>query len=289
MQRKQQKTWLHRQSGESRHDSGDVVTTLLIIAAFAIAAMVVINFITIIFTEDTSTTENPVAESNTPAEPVNLQPLVTTLTVAIILGAVFFAVSFIVRKVKALQEQKHIQKTKHSIQMQEWDIVKNRYQELLETVASYETDITKAIKYPAMNDVQEEATAVMMQSLRKARDVFDTVERVQNSYEDEALFEKFSTAVNTFAVDVDHAKSNAKSVALSKLSNHDRKDLNQIRLLLKHASNESNPDQLRHDYMARMKTIVDRINERNTKQIIPVKILTTLEHSTLRQLTGSTV
>lgn len=289
MQRKQQKTGLHRQLQKSHSDSGDLAITIIVISGFAVFGILVIYFLISLFIEDTNTTEIPVAESNTPAEPVNWQPLVTTLTVAIILGAVFFAVSFIVRKVKALQEQKHIQKTKHSIQMQEWDIVKNRYQELLETVASYETDITKAIKYPAMNDVQEEATAVMMQSLRKARDVFDTVERVQNSHEDEALFEKFSTAVNTFAVDVDHAKSNAKSVALSKLSNHDRKDLNQIRLLLKHASNESNPDQLRHDYMARMKTIVDRINERNTKQVIPAKILTTLEHSTLRQLTGSTV
>jgi carbonic anhydrase/acetyltransferase-like protein (isoleucine patch superfamily) len=103
--------------------------------------------------------------------------------------------------------------------------------EVEEKIASYETDIVKIIKYPVMTDRTNSFTQEMIFALNVANRFIDNIES-----------NEFKNAVITLEKSFLAAESNALKIALTNLSETDRKKTETAKNLLAVASNEGSTE-----------------------------------------------
>lgn len=104
--------------------------------------------------------------------------------------------------------------------------------EVEEKIASYETDIVKIIKYPVMTDRTNAFTQDMVFSLNVANRLLDDIDS-----------DEFKNAVIALEKSFLAAESNAVKIALTDLSEADRKKTETAKNLLAIASNEASSEQ----------------------------------------------
>lgn len=109
-----------------------------------------------------------------------------------------------------------------------------KYQDILESIDSYASDIVKIIQYPAMTDLTDTHTAEMMFALKQAE--FES----EFSHDGE-FFRAVSDLERKFLV----AESNARKLASSLLSEAGRKKTEQAKDLFSLACNDASPEQER--------------------------------------------
>lgn len=102
------------------------------------------------------------------------------------------------------------------------------YNEVLEGIASYETDIVKLIKYPIMSDRTDPYTRNMVKCAKDA-----------DYYASEPESDNFSDAVRALEDAYFAAESNALKIASTSIPEEDRKKMEKAKVLLALAANES--------------------------------------------------
>lgn len=226
----------------------------------------------------TSVTPEPAPAPAPPAEPINWQPLITTLVVVIILGALIAGIVFAVKQFNKYRAITSKTKAELDTKTQRWDTVRERYQKVLSQIATYETDLSLAIRYPAINDPLERPTADMLEVLEEVEVLMAGIPDTGVGGDDElldALTQKVTKLSTRFA----YAENHAKRIALSKMSDTERKDFEQARHLLDQVSDPGNPEKMRVMYAERLKKVVQRINDRHSVPVIPTKTVVELEKS----------
>lgn len=107
----------------------------------------------------------------------------------------------------------------------------NIYHELLDSIASYETDIVKIIKYPVMTDRTDALTREMVVAMNNAK---------RNSEKPESA--DFKDAVRILENAFLTAESNARKIAATALSEEERKNTEKAKDLFRVAANEASTE-----------------------------------------------
>ena len=106
------------------------------------------------------------------------------------------------------------------------------YNNIMQELASYETDIVKIIKYPMMTDRTDPHTRAMIMAVNKAKRYMDTP---TGRHFKDAVFKLESTFLS--------AESNALKLASTKLNGNEQKRVQKAKDLLAVASNEASTEQ----------------------------------------------
>ena len=105
------------------------------------------------------------------------------------------------------------------------------FNEIMESIASYETDITKIIQYPVMTDRKDAYTRAMVSACNKAK-----------RYLSEPESKEFQDAVADLEEAFLTAESNARQLAATLLSDADRKRTEKAKDLFRVAANEASSE-----------------------------------------------
>lgn len=161
--------------------------------------------------------------------------------------------------------------------------------EMYAVIASYETDVSKAISYPAFNDVGNRAVSTMFKQLRKCERALSEInlERDKNGRfsGDKSLVSGFVDKVDELVIDVESAKAEAERIAWSDVSESERSDLKTAQGLIAHASDPANTEDMRATFYAQLRRVVNRLN--NTRKIIPTPIVGEIEKASMLLLEAS--
>lgn len=160
-------------------------------------------------------------------------------------------------------------------------------------IASYETDISKAITYPAFNDVSTPEVSVMSKQLRRCHRVLSDINAItdrkgrlpEDSAEAHSLVADFVRQVDDLVIDTEAAKSAAERIAWSGVSEVEQSDLKQAQGLMAHASDPANTDDMRANYYRQLKRVVDRLNRSRT--VVPAKIVGEIEQASMLLIESS--
>ena len=106
------------------------------------------------------------------------------------------------------------------------------YNNIMQELASYETDIVKIIKYPMMTDRTDPHTRAMIMAVNKAKRYMDTP---TGKHFKDAVFKLESSFLS--------AESNALKLATTKLNGSENKRIQKAKDLLSVASNEASTEQ----------------------------------------------
>lgn len=150
--------------------------------------------------------------------------------------------------------------------------LKERYDGLQEKIADYRMKMGLAIRYPVMNDPRDEFTANMLKALKTA----------ENSVNSHATV--YQKAVDDLELAFQQAEYNARTIALKRVSDADRKDFVLAQNLLKHITDYATTQKLRVNYANKLKQVIQQINERNNIEIIPNDSTQELEQHTRLQI-----
>lgn len=145
--------------------------------------------------------------------------------------------------------------------------VKQDYADALARVASYETDFDKALRYPAFNDVTVEETATMVKHMRTCRHHADSGSSVDANV--------LKDAVDELWVAVLAAERRAKKIALTGVTDEERKGLEQAQKLLVQIRDHGNTEEFRATLYDQLRRVVNRINA--TDDVVPTKIVAEIE------------
>lgn len=220
-----------------------------------------------------------------PAEPIDWQPILVIISIAVaaavltVIGT-FFVRSYTKRKFLLLQKQQVEQE-----KALQWNALRNVFNESLQTVFNYETTLSLALKYPAMNNSKDEYTAEMLRAVKTAQELNEAVQPSGIGGSDE-LMKSYREAVNHLDRKVKSAELNAQKLALKFLSTEQRKDFELAASLLTHASNDGTPDRVRVNYLDRLKTVIERINERSVGNLVPAKTMKVIEKLETKEITA---
>lgn len=167
----------------------------------------------------------------------------------------------------------------------QWEGLIERYKGTVNRLAEYETDIGLAIDFPAMHDVSIEPTSAMLKTMRIASDLDRSLDKDEDICGSDELLREYRDAVVDFETAFDIAKRNAERIQWNNVSESEQKDLKQAKLLLSHASDPANPQELRLTYMSRLRDLIGRINDRHRAQLIPTVTINLIEEQTRLLLT----
>lgn len=145
---------------------------------------------------------------------------------------------------------------------------KTSYKEAVARVASYETDIDKALRYPAFNDITIREVREMVKQMRTCKSM------VENLDSEDAR--ELSREVDELWVCIQTAEEVAKRIGLSALDAEELRLLNKIKGLAAHASDATYSDEVRGGFYRQLKTTIDRLNER--RSVVPTKIVAEIEN-----------
>lgn len=143
-------------------------------------------------------------------------------------------------------------------------------------IASYETDMTKALKHPAFNDITVPDVQRMVAQLRTCK--------LMSTSLDHSNAKDFSVEVSELWVRIQTAEETAKRIALGSLSDAEVKGVEQARNLLAHATDSTYSEDVRAGFYQKLKSVVDRLNENRT--LVPTKIVAEIESKAARLLTA---
>lgn len=164
-------------------------------------------------------------------------------------------------------------------QKRRWASVRRRFRDAQVRMASYETDPTLAIDYPAFNDVAVPEVRTMVSALRRAAHLLDASDTGAEIGGSKELLLELETAVLEFISAIDGAERAARRLRWSHLGESDRKDLEQIRALLAHAESSGNTDEARRGYYAQLGRVIRRLNDRNGHPVVPAGAMVAIEDS----------
>lgn len=161
---------------------------------------------------------------------------------------------------------------------------KKDYQDAVARISSYELDISKAISFPAFNDVTVSKVSTMVKQLRQCERLLAGVDGRGVAVTDEKIA-GIVAAVDDLWVDVTAAEREAKRIAWSNVSASERKDLKLAERLVSQVNDTGNTEELRLVLYSKLKRVIDRLN--GAEEIIPVQIVADLEQKAALQLKGS--
>lgn len=268
-----------------RSDSGDaVVTAMLLIGVLVLVAISLYIGVRSLADRESdevtvSSEEAPAPEPEPePAEPVNWTPLVIGGGALLGVGALG-AGGFITykgvsagkrvrREKRELSEQQEARKREN---IRSWDNLRDSYQSVVSRYAEYETDIWKALKYPALHNVDVEETSTFLKHLKK---VNNSLKEQENDDKGtiggtDELYERLSSEVHQLDHLFDIAETNALKMEWKRLPIGEKKELTQAIRLLTHAENEGNSPAARQTYYEQLQKVVDRLNSRHAHNVIP--------------------
>lgn len=151
--------------------------------------------------------------------------------------------------------------------------LQNRHETVKKQIAAYSMDIGLAIRFPVMNDPTNEFTANMLKAMRTAN----------NRVEDE--LEKYQDAVDDLELTFEQAKHSAKNIALSRVSEADQQDFVLAQNLLNQIKDHATTEKSRVIYSDKLKSVIQRINERNNVDIVPQEAVREIEQYSRKELT----
>lgn len=146
-------------------------------------------------------------------------------------------------------------------------------------IASYETDMTKALSRPAFNDVTVPQVNTMVKQLRKCRSLADGVDNRS------VKAQEFADAVNELWVDVAAAEQAAKRIAWSEVSEEEQKDLKLALQLVSQANDSGNTDELRANLYSRLRTVVQRLDSRGVT--MPESLVLEIESRSRKEIASA--
>lgn len=152
-----------------------------------------------------------------------------------------------------------------------WNILVERLDDAVHRIASYEMDASKAIEYPAFNDLTVTETRSMIKALKDAKRTKD-IERTTQHLTHEQV-SQFSERVDNLTLAIDTAEHHAKKLRWSDMTKAEQKELAQARHLLSHASNPGNPKELRANYYHQLNRVIKRLNQMHGATMVPAKAL----------------
>lgn len=215
------------------------------------------------------------AETGNPVQPVDWSPLILGLGSLLTVGAVS-AGGFLTYKGvsagKKSRRRKEEEIRKQEEKIRSWDNLRNFHKRIISSYADYETDIWKALKYPALHDVNIEETSEFLKQMRVVENVLKDQENSAMGAigGTEELYDKLSGHINTLSDLFEIAEKNALKMQWKSLPADEAKDLKRATQLLKHAENEGNSSFARQTYYEQLQKVVDRLNARHIHDIVPV-------------------
>lgn len=150
--------------------------------------------------------------------------------------------------------------------------IKADYKEALDTVASYELDIMKAIKYPTFNDIGVKEIREMHLYLKESGQAIQA---------DDAVTAR--ERVNKLTIAVKVAQRKAEQVAWTGMTEKERSDLQLAQNLITQVENKGNTKQARAIFYERLRKVIDRLNSQHS--IIPKKTTLVIEEKSRKELT----
>lgn len=154
---------------------------------------------------------------------------------------------------------------------------KTSYEEAVARIASYETDIDKALRYPAFNDITVKEVREMVLRMRTCKSMVENLE-AEDARE-------LSKEVDELWVCIQTAEETAKRIGLKSLDAEELKLLDKIKGLVAHAGDPTYSDDVRAGFYEKLRTAVNRLNENKT--VIPTKIVAEIESKAVKTLTMS--
>lgn len=152
-----------------------------------------------------------------------------------------------------------------------------RYRKNIKIVGSYETDITKAINYPAFNDINVPEVSAMSKAMQRATDAHRQINQDQPEKTTLQLRTEYRDAVNEFNNAVHRAMVKAHEIRWETIPTEDKKDLEQAQALLTQAKDPGTPDKQRGVLYEQLKRVINRLNKRRGSDVIPTKGLQEIE------------
>lgn len=141
------------------------------------------------------------------------------------------------------------------------------YKDAQARIASYETDLDKALKYPAFNDISVPAVQNMVKQMRVCKSRFAVLSASDvNSFTEE---------VAELWVRIQTAEEEAKRIGLKSLDAEELKLLEKIKGLAAHAGDPTYSDDVRAGFYQQLRTSVNKLNENRT--LVPTKIVAQIE------------
>lgn len=148
--------------------------------------------------------------------------------------------------------------------------VKEQYDEIVDTIMSYEMDISKAIQFPAFNDPAVPAVQEMQIQLRKTKRLIDQYKSTQQGDMNEIV-----DNVDILHVRLQAAEATAKKIAWDDVTHEEREDMKLAQNLINQISSPGNPEHMRKNLYVKLKEVVTRLNKRH--EIIPTDLVLELE------------
>lgn len=148
--------------------------------------------------------------------------------------------------------------------------IKQQYEKIIETITSYQMEISKAIEYPAFNDSTVPAVQEMQIQLRKTTRLMNSHGPASNVDLDDLV-----DNVDILQVKVEAAEKAAAKIAWNDISVEERKEMELAENLIKQLASPGNPDELRRTLYGKLKKVVTKLNSRH--KIIPTEIVMELE------------
>lgn len=205
----------------------------------------------------------------TPTPPVPSAPLDPTPLIwagAALLGAA--TIALIVVALLAGARKARAARDATNATARAWTKVREDYQTAMLTVASYETDIGKAITRPAFNDPSVPETRAMIAAMRAARDVMECTNTTAKIGGSPDLLAKTQDAVRDFALKVEHAEKYASAKGMFWRTPGETSLLEEMDMLLRQARDYSN-QAMRKTLYERIKKKADELERMTGAAIIP--------------------
>lgn len=235
------------------------------------------------FSSQVETAPEPAA----PAEPVNWNPIIfgfgSLLGVAALGGGGFATYKAATGAKKSRKEKKDLEEAVSA----RWTAAEIRHRKVMLDYSEYETDIWKALLYPALHNPEVPETSAFLKSMRKAdsmkRENDDTVDKTASS--NNYLLDEYETAVGDLQHTFEIAKNVAERIKYSTLNDDERKDISSAVSLLKHAEDSANSTEARQSYYEQLAKVVKRLNANSRNSVIPEPTVLFIEEQTRLLLT----
>lgn len=283
---------LSERSQKRREDSGftliELIVVVIIIAILATVGVVAFSS-SPSFESGDYNIQGAQGEVTRPAEPVSFAPVIYGLGGILGLAGIgggAFAATKAVGTIKRSRKENQAKLTEAKAVREG---TKNRHREVLVRYSDYETDLWKALNYPALHDVEVAETSEFLKAMRDA-------EAKEKALEDDKemlsayLYDKYENAVSHLEHTFTLAENKAIRLGESSLSSEEQKDIKNARMLLSHAEDSGNNEEMRANYYEQLKRVIVRLNEQHRTPIIPQPALLEIENQSrllLPEGTGS--
>lgn len=150
-----------------------------------------------------------------------------------------------------------------------WANAKRRFHDSVDCIKSYSTNLQKALQYPAMNDNSD----TYIKNAHRRKDEAQAILYRHDGVEapPQHTVEEFVSAVEIFEHAVNFAEENAQAVGIRRFGYLTAKDIRKAQKLLHRLDVNSPFGGSREDKLHKIEDLIESINNRNDKIVIPVE------------------